>query len=224
MRAYEKLTPRGKLRRARSVARAALDSFGFTDADLRLIVDAGNVLYRVKAVDPAPVKSGLYLENCYLLRLHWPGYQNDGAVDSELKWLHALSSAGLPVPQPVATTKGELSARVSVPGVPEARRCSLLRWVKGRMASKRVHPWHMKAIGRLMARLHNHASSWRPPSGFVRRHYDRNGLWETTLAPVTPRKRCGRGYPGDISGFSAKLPCEWSESWRTGVRDRMSTA
>ena len=177
MKAYEKLTPRGKLRRARSVARAALDAFGFTEADLRLIVDAGNIMYRVKAVDPAPVKMGLYLENCYLLRLHWPGYQNDGAVDSELEWLHALSNAGLPAPQPVATTKRELSTLVSVLGIPEARRCSLLRWVKGRMALKRVRPWHMKAIGRLMARLHNHASSWRPPSGFVRRHYDRNGLW-----------------------------------------------
>lgn len=174
---YEKLTPRGKLRRARSVARAALDAFGFTDADLRLIVDAGNILYRVKAADPAPMRESPYVENCFLLRLHWPGYQNDGAVDSELEWLHALSNAGLPVPQPVASTKGELSALVSVPGVPEARRCSLLRWVKGRVALKRVHPWHMKAIGGLMARLHDHASSWRPPSGFVRRHYDRNGLW-----------------------------------------------
>lgn len=177
MRAYEKLTRRGKLRRARSLAWAALDAFGFTDAELKLIVDAGNISYRVKAADPAPMKESAYVENCFLLRLHWPGYQTDRAVDSELKWLQALSNAGLQVPQPVISTKGELSTLVSVPEVPEARRCSLLRWVKGRMALKRVHPWHMKAIGRLMARLHNHASNWRPPSGFVRRHYDRNGLW-----------------------------------------------
>jgi Ser/Thr protein kinase RdoA (MazF antagonist) len=45
------------------------------------------------------------------------------------------------------------------------------------MAMKHVHPWHMTAIGNLIARFHNHASSWKPPSGFVRRHYDRNGLW-----------------------------------------------
>ena len=45
------------------------------------------------------------------------------------------------------------------------------------MATKRVLPWHMRAIGNLIARLHNHASSWRPPLGFVRRHYDCNGLW-----------------------------------------------
>jgi Ser/Thr protein kinase RdoA (MazF antagonist) len=177
MKAYEELTRRGKLRRAQSVARAALSAFGFTGANLRLIVDAGNISYQVKAVDPAPLEGSIYVESCYLLRLHWPGYQCDGAVDSELKWLRALSDAGLPVPQPVATTEGELSVEVSVPGVPVARRCSLLRWVKGRMVVKRVHRWHMKAIGRLIGRLHNHASSWRLPPCFVRRHYDRNGLW-----------------------------------------------
>ena len=177
MKAYEDLTPRGKLRRTGRIAQAALEAYGFTEARLRLIVDAGNTTYRVKTVDPTPMEGSLYVDNCYSLRLHWPGYQNDGAVDSELEWLSALSDAGLPVPQPVPTIDGDLSVEVSVEGVPGARRCSLLRWVKGRMVTKLVRPWHMKAIGRLMARLHDHASSWRPSDGFVRRHYDRNGLW-----------------------------------------------
>lgn len=177
MKAYEDLTPRGKLRRTGQIARAALEAFGFTEARLRLMVDAGNTTYRVKAVDPNPVGGSLYVDGCYSLRLHQPGYQNEGAVDSELEWLYALSEAGLPVPQPLTTKEGKLSVEVSVPGVPVARRCSLLRWVKGRMAAKPVRPWHMNAIGRLIAQLQNHASSWRPPPGFVRRHYDRNGLW-----------------------------------------------
>ncbi len=177
MKAYEDLTPRGKLRRTGLIARAALEDYGITEACLRLMVDAGNTTYRVKAVDPNPVGGSLYVDGCYSLRLHQPGYQNEGAVDSELEWLYALSEAGLPVPQPLTTIEGELSVEVSVPGVPVARRCSLLRWVKGRMAPKLVRPWHMNAIGRLIAQLQNHASSWRPPPGFVRRHYDRNGLW-----------------------------------------------
>ena len=177
MKAYEDLTPRGKLRRTGRIAQAVLEAYGFTEARLRLIVDAGNTTYRVKTVDPTPMGGSLYVDNCYSLRLHWPGYQNEGAVDSELEWLSALSDAGLPVPQPVPTIDGDLSVEVSVEGVPGARRCSLLRWVKGRMVTKLVRPWHMKAIGRLMARLHDHASSWRPSDGFVRRHYDRNGLW-----------------------------------------------
>jgi len=177
MKVYEDLTPRGKLRRIKHVAQEALEAFGFTEAHVRFLVDAGNILYRVKAMDPVPMEGSLYVKDCYLLRLHWPGYQNDGAIDSELQWLHALSDAGLPVPQPVSTKDGKLSVEISVPGVPKARQCSLLRWVKGRMVIKHVHPWHMKAIGNLIARFHNHTSSWKPPPGFVRRHYDRNGLW-----------------------------------------------
>lgn len=174
---YEDLTYLGKLRRIRKIARAALEAFGFTEARMRLIVDSGNTVYRVKTTDTKHSEGGLYVDNSYSLRLHWPGYQTEGAVDSELEWLSALSKAGLPVPQPIPTTEGVLSVEVAIPGIPRARKCSLLRWVKGRMVKKLVRPWHMKAIGRLMARLHDHAASWRPSAGFVRRHYDRNGLW-----------------------------------------------
>jgi Ser/Thr protein kinase RdoA (MazF antagonist) len=193
VKAYKDLTRVGKLRRAQSVARVALNAFGFSRANLRLIVEAGNILYRVKAMDPAPIEGNLYSENSYLLRLYWPGYQSDGAIKSELEWLRSLTEAGFPVPQPLVTTEKELSVLVSVPGVPESRRCSLLRWVKGRMVTKRVQPWHMRAIGSLMARLHNHALKWKPPQGFERRHYDRNGLWGDdtgtgyTAADVLPR-------------------------------------
>ena len=177
MKEYEDLTQLGRLRRTRRLAKEALRAYGFTGARLRLMVDAGNTTYRVKALGRATPEGDLYVDDCYSLRLHQPGYQRDGAVDSELEWLSAMNDEGLPVPQPIPTEEGELSVEVSVPGVPSARRCSLLRWVRGRMAQKPVRSWHMKAIGRLIARLQNHASSWRPPPGFVRRHYDRNGLW-----------------------------------------------
>jgi len=122
MKAYEDLTNLGKLRRTRRIARAALEAYGFTEARLKLIVDAGNTTYRVKTMDPTPLEGSLYVDNCYSLRLHWSGYQNEGAVDSELEWLSALSDAGLPVPQPVPTMEGDLSVEVSVEGVPGARR------------------------------------------------------------------------------------------------------
>ena len=202
MKAYEDLTSRGKLRRTNRVARAALEAYGFTEVSLRLMVDAGNTTYRVKTMGHTPVNEGLYVGNCHSLRLHQPGYQNEGAVDSELKWLHALSEAGLPVPQPLTTKEDELSVEISVPGAP-SRRCSLLRWVKGRMPSKPVRPWHLKAIGRLIARLQNHASSWSPPPGFVRRHYDRNGLWGDDT---------GTGYTADE--VWPKIPRRYFEAFQ----------
>ncbi len=45
MRSYEDLTPLGKLRRIRQMARMALKAFGFPNAHLRLIVDSGNIMH-----------------------------------------------------------------------------------------------------------------------------------------------------------------------------------
>ena len=205
MKVYEALTHRGKMRRIRGMAREALDAYGLTGARLRLIVDQGNISYRVKAENPPGVEeeNDLYEDGCYLLRLHQPGYQKGEHIDSELEWLTALCEANMPVPMPVFTVDGERSVEVSVPGVPRARRCSLLRWVKGRMAKKLVRPGHMKAIGGLIARLQNHASSWSPAPGFVRRHYDRNGFWGDDT---------GTGYSsGEVW---PRIPQQYSEAFR----------
>jgi Ser/Thr protein kinase RdoA (MazF antagonist) len=162
-------------------------------------MDTGNTTYRVKAKGNPTINTDLYVEDCYSLRLHQPGYQKEGAVDSELEWILALSNDGFPVPQPITTKDGELSVYVSVPGSPE-RRCSLLRWIRGRSPSKPIKPWHLKAIGRLIAQFQNHSSRWNPPLGFVRRHYDRNGLWgddtgtgykADQVIPLIPQKYSG---------------------------------
>lgn len=198
MKPYKELTYQGKLRRLRQLGEAALEAYGFTEAKLKLMVVAGNLVYRVKAKDPSPIDTSLYVENCFSLRLYSPEYHDPAAVDSELEWLAALSEEGIPAPEPMRTLEGKLVAEVSVPGVPGVRKCSLLRWVKGRMATKKVLPWHMKAIGGLIARLHDHTSKWKPSPSFTRRHYDTNGLWgddtgtNFTAAEVWPKipKEC----------------------------------
>lgn len=58
------------------------------------------------------------MKGCYSLRLHQPGYQNEGAVDSELEWLYAMSETGLPVPQPLATIRESCPWRSLSPGCP----------------------------------------------------------------------------------------------------------
>lgn len=50
MKAYNKLTHRGKMRRMRQVAQVALQAYGLADAPLKLFVDNGNIVYRVKRV------------------------------------------------------------------------------------------------------------------------------------------------------------------------------
>lgn len=218
MKPYENLTRLGKLRRTRQITQAALEAYGFTNTQLKLMVDAGNTTYRVKAVDANPTKGDIYEANCFSLRLHQPGYQGEGAVDSELEWLNALCDAGIPAPQPVLTKSGKFSIEISIPELP-SRQCTMLRWVKGKMAIRNVRPKHLKAIGRLIARLHEHSSRWKPSSKFVRRHYDRNGLWGddtgTNLTGDEVRSKIPRKYLEDFNKITTDVE-QVMEDWGKG--------
>jgi Ser/Thr protein kinase RdoA (MazF antagonist) len=176
---YEELARLGRLRRLRKLAQAALDAYGLAGARLTFIRYSGNGVYRVDDPKPASSKgrTSPYVENRYALRLHQPDYQVDQAIRSELEWLAALSrDTALAIPEPVRTLAGDLSVEVQIPGVPR-RRCSLLRWMKGRMLSQSVRARHFKAVGRLMAGLHQHAARWQPSAGFTRPRYDWEGLF-----------------------------------------------
>ena len=50
MKPYNELTHRGKMRRMGRLAQAALEAYGLADAPLRLFLDNGNIIYRVKGV------------------------------------------------------------------------------------------------------------------------------------------------------------------------------
>jgi len=154
---YDNLGLLGKLRRKRRAAQKALEGFGVRDAKIRLMVDAGNTTYRVKTRDIYSIDSDLFVDDCFALRLHQPGYQEKESINSELEWISALHHEGLPVPEPIPSVNGELSIHVQTTGLPEPRQCSLLRWVKGRMVKKNVRPRHMREIGRLIGRLSLHS-------------------------------------------------------------------
>jgi Ser/Thr protein kinase RdoA (MazF antagonist) len=203
MKPFEELTYRGKLRRLRQVACAALDAYRLTGAQFTLITNTGNSIFRVYAPNPAPVKVAheLFFDNQYVLRIHQPGYQTAEEITSELEWLSALRcDAELPVPEPVPAGNGELLAKAASPGVPGIRNCSLLRWMKGRMLKKRIRSSHFRAVGRLMAKLHEHAAQWQPPKGFTRRHWDWDGLF------------------GDTAGFGVPARVLWTEMPQPDVK------
>src|SRR3954470_20213838 len=52
---------------------------------------------------------------------------------------------------------------------------ALLRWMDGRRHADSARPGHPRLLGEAMARLHNHADKWSPPTDFVRIRRD----WET---------------------------------------------
>jgi Ser/Thr protein kinase RdoA (MazF antagonist) len=184
MKPYQDLTYRGRLRRMRQLARLALQEYGLQDAPFKLVVQAGNTLFRVygPALSFTPGNGDLFEPSQYLLRVHEPGYQEPEAIDLELTWLTAMRrEANLPVPEPVATLAGQWVLAINVPGVPGTRHCSLLRWIKGRSVKNRFRPHHLRAQGRLMARLHQFSIQWQPPAGLAKRKFDWDGLFQNDV-------------------------------------------
>lgn len=181
MKPYPELTRLGRLRRMRQLATAALRGFGVEEARLQLLRQAGNTLFRVQTPDlPDPdAPEGLFEAGQFLLRVHEPGYQEPEALDLELTWLAAMRrEAQLPVPEPLATPDGRCWVLpITVPGVEGTRRCSLLRWIKGHSVKNRFGPAHLRAQGRLMARLHQFSRQWQPPAGSSKRRFDWDGLF-----------------------------------------------
>lgn len=176
MRPYHQLTPSGQLRRKRRMAQAALQHYRLGDTRLDFVRDVDNTLYRVAAADSAH----------YLLRMHSVERHSLAAIRSELDWLAALRESGLRVPEPVLTRDGVYAVDVSVPEVPEPRRCVLLHWLPGRVRSEQPRPAEMARVGSFMARLHRHAEQYRPPD-FARQAWD----WPRLFGDEAALWRCG---------------------------------
>jgi Ser/Thr protein kinase RdoA (MazF antagonist) len=176
MKSFRELSRRARLCQARLLAKAALEVYGLRDAQLEFIQYGENIIYRVDLPSPITANADPYLPNRYLLRIHAMG--DTDAIASELTWLAALNQeAGLPVPAPVATPDGALQVNITTTGIPNGRVVSLMRWLDGRKLCKGLRPKHLVALGQVVARLHEFATTWRAPAGFVRPHWD----WEAQL-------------------------------------------
>ena len=168
------LSNRQQVARLRHLAVQALGAYPLDAPELRFIAHGENTTFRVDAM----VAGG---PDRFLLRVHRPArhgrrLDSAAAVGSELDWLTALrADTGLSVPEPIRTTNGKLTTAAASPDVPEPRVCSLLRWMDGRVHSSVPRPVHLRRLGSVMARLHNHAGQWCPPPGFARIRWD----WET---------------------------------------------
>jgi Ser/Thr protein kinase RdoA (MazF antagonist) len=189
MKAYDRLTVRGQIRRLRGLAVEALHSYPLSYPSLEFIYHGENTTFKVTDTG---TEIGSDPAHRYLLRVHRSGYHDDRSIRSELIWLDALHTAGIQAPQPVRTRGGDNLVTVTVPGVPQERVCSLLRWVDGRFIGRQTLS-HYYRLGHLMARLHEHTSKWRPPAGFTRRRWDWEGLF------------------GDDAGFGVPAAEVWRE-------------
>jgi Ser/Thr protein kinase RdoA (MazF antagonist) len=155
-------------------AQRAIALFGIMNAQITRLGASENVAFRV--VEPV---SGA----AYSLRLHRPSYHSPEALASERQWVRALLADGVRVPAVVPAVRGGDIGWVDT-GEGDPRAVSLSRWIDGDLLSDRLassagsnsQPWLYRALGRLVGRLHSHASQWRSPEDFVRPRSDIEGL------------------------------------------------
>jgi Ser/Thr protein kinase RdoA (MazF antagonist) len=156
-------------------ARAALEAFPIEPATIAFANLSENVTFRVTdARDGAT----------YVLRLHRPWYHGLEALKAERVWTRALAASGVAVPEPVTTRDGQDYVQVAVAATGERRHAGLARWIEGKVLAEamadggggRAAEGHFERLGAMMAAMHNQASAWTPPAGFVRHAVDADGL------------------------------------------------
>lgn len=151
---------------SQAAVQKALDAWGMNAADITLVAQRENIVYRVR-------HNGAQ----YALRLHRPGYQSVQMIDSELAWMRHLGSQGLTVPAPLPSNNGALLREV------DGYHADVLSWLGGRPIGATGTPLDLpdrngtfRKIGQLMARVHQISDDWDAPAGFARKRWDIDGL------------------------------------------------
>ena len=165
-RPFSALTWRGQLGRLKPLAHAASRRWPLRSPEVRRLHYGENATYQVRDADGGR----------WVLRVARPGYQSQARIESELWYVTQLRRAGLAVPEPARGRDGQWVQTVSVPGVPEPRRCVLLRWMPGRFLYRGLRPVHAARLGETIARLHEASRDLSPPPGFTRARWDAAGM------------------------------------------------
>lgn len=183
------LTPDEQAARMQALGAAVLDQWGMAGAEMRLLKYRENAVFEVQ-------QNGLRRA----LRMHRVGYHSDAELRSELQWMMALAEFGIHVPQLVPTVDGELFIAREGDGLPGAVQIDLFEWIDGRqlgsveegLSDAAGATATFSTIGELAAQVHNQASAWALPEGFVRHAWDAEGLageqpfwgrfWEVEIA------------------------------------------
>jgi Ser/Thr protein kinase RdoA (MazF antagonist) len=107
----------------------------------------------------------------YVLRISADDGHAVAERESELAWLRWLRVDGQLVPEPVATTDGEL---VLVAGSTHVvpRTCVVFRWLEGDLPAADVSERAMAELGAATARLHGAQRRFPIPNGFTRPTHD----------------------------------------------------
>lgn len=112
----------------------------------------------------------------FAMRIHRYDYHSDDALRSELQWMESLNNYGVPTPPIIRGKNGDTVYVVTVDDVPEARQIDVLEWVPGGPPEEENIVQSFKTLGKLNAKMHQHAENWNLPEGFIRHSWDEEGM------------------------------------------------
>jgi len=167
------LHPDDQVRRFIAAGHEVLQHWGINDAEISLIKYRENAVFRVE-----------HTTGRHALRMHRTGYHSDAELYSELQWMQALDEAGVSVPIVVPTMSGDMFASLKGDGLPGVVQTDLFEWIEGEqlgsveegIADDSSVEGVFGTIGEIAARVHNQASDWVLPGGFMRHAWDAEGL------------------------------------------------
>jgi Ser/Thr protein kinase RdoA (MazF antagonist) len=165
---FETLSYEIQLAHLAEAARNALRSYGYPNPDVHAVAYLSNAVFEVRPPDGGH----------FALRLHLPGRKRLEWIKSELVWLASVHrNTSLSVPQPIFSTAGKPLVITSVEGLSDPVVCSLFQWIEGDFEQvETLSVQRVREIGRFLARLHQYAMTFDPPTGFIRPRLDEHGI------------------------------------------------
>jgi len=166
-----------------SLANAAIANYAVEVTSISFLSKSDGVLFCIETIDP---------KSKYVLRIHNDVgeyrssiYHQNDIIESYLLWLYALDrDTDITVQKPVKNRANHWVTEIPSDRSNESIKCTLLKWIESDIISPHTEAT-VSQVGRLMAKMHNHASAWDKPDSFVRPLYDTNrfrqGLSELSI-------------------------------------------
>jgi Ser/Thr protein kinase RdoA (MazF antagonist) len=116
MKPYHELTMKGKLRRLRQLVLMALESYDLCVEGVKFLTIETNTMFQIRSANGDKFVIRIYSDEETTLKEN----------QAEMFWLNALNrDTDLNITEPIARRDGEYITMVSIPGVPEEKRCVL---------------------------------------------------------------------------------------------------
>ncbi len=185
-RSFLELTRGTQRRWLRAVAFDVLRSYGMEVHRMRLLQYEDNAVYFVEG--SRGQENGE--SSLYMLRISVRDGRGPAEQRSETDWLEALiADKAVKVPAPVPTGSSEKVVTLELPGWPEPVTSVLFEWIPGRASLPYTRAGVAEEVGALTARLHDHASAFRPADGFVRPSWGHEEIFAKGAALADPTAR-----------------------------------